>query len=144
VECPLSPLTIWLRWEEAVSGGMLTLTSLTIWLCWEQAVGGGSGIAGSSGSGFAGSQLVAVEFLLSALTIWLRWEQAVNSGMITLTSLTIRLRWEQAGSGGSGFAGRGESCVTGSSGSGVAASKLVAVDRASQVRVKVASLGASW
>jgi len=34
---------------------MLTLTSLTIWLRWEQAVSGGSGFAGSSGSGFAGS-----------------------------------------------------------------------------------------
>jgi len=34
---------------------MLTLTSLTIWLRWEQAVTGGSGFAGSSGSGFAGS-----------------------------------------------------------------------------------------
>jgi len=34
MECSLSPLTIWLRWEQAVSGG--------------------SGFAGSSGSGFAG------------------------------------------------------------------------------------------
>jgi len=38
------------------------------------------------------------------------------------------LRWEQAGSGGSGIAG----------------SKLVAVDRASLIGVKVASLRASW
>jgi len=49
VECSLSPLTIWLRWEQAGSGGMLTLTCLTIWLRWEQAVSGGSGFAGSSG-----------------------------------------------------------------------------------------------
>jgi len=48
--------------------------------------------------------------------------------MLTLTSLTIWLRWEQAVSGGLGFAG----------------SKLVAVDLASLVGVKVASLGASW
>jgi len=46
------------------------------------------------------------------------------------------LRWEQAGSGGSDFAGRGETDFAGS--------KLVAVDRASLVGVKVASLGASW
>ena len=58
------------------------------------------------------------------------------SDMLTLTSLTIWLRWEQGGSGGSGFAG----------------SKLVAVDPALQVGVKLASLvavdlaslGASW
>jgi hypothetical protein len=62
VECSLSPLTIWLRWEQAGSGGMLTLTSLTIWLRWEQAFGGGSGFAGSSGSGFAGSKLVAADW----------------------------------------------------------------------------------
>jgi hypothetical protein len=65
VECSLSPLTMCLRWEEAVSGGMLTLTSLTIWLRWEQAVGGGSGFAGSSESGIAGSKLVAAECSLS-------------------------------------------------------------------------------
>jgi len=77
----LTSLTMWLRWEQAVSGGssfasssgMLTLTSLTIWLRWEQAVSGGSGFAGSSGSGFAGSKLVAVECSLSPLTIWLGW-----------------------------------------------------------------------
>jgi len=57
-------LTIWLRWEQAGSGGILTLTSLTMWLRWEQAGSGGSGFAGSSGSGFAGSKLVVVEFSL--------------------------------------------------------------------------------
>jgi len=46
---------------------MLTLTSLTIWLRWEQAVSGGSGFAGSSGSGFAGSKQAAVECSLSPL-----------------------------------------------------------------------------
>ena len=51
--------------------------------------GSGSGFADSSGSGFAGSKLVAVECSLSPLTIWLRWEQAVSGGMLTLTSLTI-------------------------------------------------------
>jgi len=60
----LTSLTMWLRWEQAGSGGMLTLTSdnlaslgavecslspLTISLRWEQAVSGGSGFAGSSG-----------------------------------------------------------------------------------------------
>ena len=50
---------MWLRWEQAGSGGMLTLSSLTIWLRWEQAVSGGSG--------FAGSMLVAVECSLSSL-----------------------------------------------------------------------------
>jgi hypothetical protein len=64
---------------------MLTLTSLTIWLRWQQAVGGGSGFAGSSGSGFTGSTLVAVECSLSPLAIWLRWEQAGSGGMLTLT-----------------------------------------------------------
>jgi len=34
--------------------------------------------------------------------------------MLTLTSLTIWLRWEQAGSGGSVFAGRGETGFPGS------------------------------
>ena len=56
--------------------------------------------------------------------------------MLTLTSLTIWPRWEQGGSGGSGFAG----------------SKLVAVDPALQLGVKLAllvavdltSLGGSW
>jgi len=47
---------------------MLTLTSPTIWLRWEQAVGGGSGFVGSSGSGFAGSTLVAVECSLTHLS----------------------------------------------------------------------------
>ena len=70
----LTSLTMWLRWEHAGSGGMLTLTSdnlaslvavecslspLTIWLRWEAAVSGGSG--------FAGSKLVAVECSLSPL-----------------------------------------------------------------------------
>jgi len=101
---------------QAVSGGMLTLTSLTIWLRWEQAVGGGSGFACSSGSGFAGSKPVVVECSLSPLTIWLRWEQAVG--------------------GGSGFAGSSES--------GFAGSKLLVLDLASLVAVDLASLGASW
>jgi hypothetical protein len=59
----------------------------------------------------------------------------------SLSPLTIWLRWEQAGSGGSGFAGRGESSFAGSGGlgfagrggSGFAGSKLVAVDWASLV-----------
>jgi len=50
---------MWLCWEEAGSGGMITLTSLTIWLCWEQAASGGYG--------FAGITLVAVECSLSPL-----------------------------------------------------------------------------
>ena len=100
---------------------MLTLTSLTIWHRWEQAVSGGSGFAGSSksglahssGSGFAGSKPVAAECSLSPLTIWLRLEQAVrggssfagssgsgfagSSGILSLTSLTICLHWCNAG-----------------------------------------------
>jgi len=43
----------------------------------------------------------------------------------SLSPLTIWLRWEQAGSGGSGFAGRGECSF--------ARSNLVAVDWASLV-----------
>jgi len=92
-------------------------TSLTIWLHWEQAVSGGLGYAGTSGSGIAESKVVAVECSLSPLTIWLRWAQAVSGGMLTLTSLTIWLRWEHAVGGWSGFAG----C----SGSGFAGSKAV-------------------
>jgi len=76
----LTSLTMWLRWEQAGSGGMLTLTSLTIWLCWEQAVSGGSGFAGSKLVAVDLASLVAVECSLSPLTIWLRWEQAVSSG----------------------------------------------------------------
>jgi len=72
--------------------------------------------------------------------------------MLTLTSLTIWLRWEQAGSGRSGFAGMGETCFAGSSGSGfnirgatgLAGSMLATVVRALWVGVKVASLGACW
>jgi len=72
--------------------------------------------------------------------------------MIILTSLIIWLCWEQAGSGGSGFAGRGETSFAGMGGAGFtgrgqtsfAGSKLGAEDRASLVGVKVASLGASW
>jgi len=44
---------------------MPTLTSLTIWLRWEQAFGSGSDFAGSSGSGFAESKLVAGEQAVS-------------------------------------------------------------------------------
>jgi len=40
---------------------MVTLTSLTIWLRWEQAVSAGSGFAGSGGSGFAGSKLLVLD-----------------------------------------------------------------------------------
>jgi len=78
---------------------MLTLTSLTIWLRWEQAVSGGLD--------FAGSKLVAVD--LASL---------VGVKVASLGAVDLWLRWEQAGSGGSGFAGRGES--------GFAGSKLVA------------------
>jgi len=93
------------------------------------------------------ASLVAVEYLLSPPTIWLHWEQAVGCGSgfagsrgsglagsmlvaveYSLSPLTIWLRWEHGGSSGPGFAG----------------SKLVAVDWASLVGVKVASLGASW
>jgi len=38
---------------------MLTLTSLTIWLRWEQAVSGECGFAGRGETGFPGSRLVA-------------------------------------------------------------------------------------
>jgi len=61
VECSLSPLTISLRWEQAGSGGMLTLTSLTIWLRWEQAFGGGFGFAGSKLLVLDLASLVAVD-----------------------------------------------------------------------------------
>ena len=44
----------------------------------------------------------------------------VTADMLTLTSLTIWVRGEQGGSGGSGFAGRGEI--------GFAGSKLVAME----------------
>jgi hypothetical protein len=62
-----------------------------------------------------------------------------HSDMLTLTTLTIELRWEQAGSGGSGFAGRGETGFVGSGGyafagsreSGFAMSWLEALDLAS-------------
>jgi len=75
--------------------------------------------------------------------ISLHWEQAGSGRMLTLTSLTIWLRWEQAVSGGSDFAGRGETTFAGSSGTGFdsrgetgfAGSKLLAVD--------LTSLGAS-
>jgi len=53
---------MWLRWEQAGSGGMLTLTSDNL------------------------ASLVAVECSLSPLTIWLRWEQAGSGGMLALTS----------------------------------------------------------
>ena len=80
---------------------------------------------------------------LSPLTISLRWEQAGSGVILTLTSLTIWLRWEQADRGGSGLAGMGETSFTGSSWSGLAGSKLVAVDLALLVGVKLTSLGAS-
>jgi len=92
--------------------------------------------------------------------IWLHREKAGSSGMITLTSRTIWHCWKEAGSGGSGFAGRGETRFAGSCGSGFdgrgktgfIGSNLVAVDLASLVVVKLASLvamdlaslGASW
>jgi len=57
---------------------------------------------------------------LTSLTLWLCWEQAGSARMLTLISLTIWLRWEQAGTGGSDFAGRGET--------GFGGSKLVAVE----------------
>ena len=38
---------------EAGSSGLITLTSPTIWLRWEQAVSGGPDFVSSSGSGFA-------------------------------------------------------------------------------------------
>ena len=56
--------------------------------------------------------------------------------MLTLTCLAISLCWEQAGSGGSGIAGRDEN--------GFAGSKLVAVDSALLVGVKLALLGATY
>jgi hypothetical protein len=71
--------------------------------------------------------------------------------MITLTFLTISLHWEQARSSGSGFAGRGETSFTVSGGAGYTGrgetgctgGSLAAVNWASLVGVKVASLGAS-
>jgi hypothetical protein len=62
------------------------------------------------------------------------------------------LYWEQAGCAGSGFAGRRETSIMGSGGSGFdgsvetgfAGSKLVVVDWALLVGVKVTSLAASW
>jgi hypothetical protein len=72
--------------------------------------------------------------------------------MLTLTCLTIWLHWVQAvgggsgfsGSSGSGFACRVESSFAGCSGSGYAGYNLVAVDWLLLVRVKGASLEASW
>jgi hypothetical protein len=49
--------------------------------------------------------------------------------------------WEQAGSSGSGFAGWGESCFTLRDKTDFAGCKLVAVDLASLVGVKLALLG---
>jgi len=60
----LTSLTIWLRWEQAGSSGILTLTSLTIWDRWEHAVGGGSGFAGGSGFGFAGCKPLVLDLVL--------------------------------------------------------------------------------
>jgi len=57
----LISLVIWLRWEQAGSGGMLTLTSLTILLHWELACSSGSGFPGRGETGFAASMLVAVD-----------------------------------------------------------------------------------
>jgi len=51
-----------------------------------------------------------------------------SSDMVTLTSLTIWLCWEQADSSGSGFTGRGETSFAGSSGSGFTGRKLVVVE----------------
>ena len=52
VECSLSPLTIWLRWGQAVSGGSGFARS------------SGSGFAGRGESSFAGSKLVVVDWVL--------------------------------------------------------------------------------
>jgi len=82
------------------------------------------GCAGSGGSGFTGSKLVAVECSLTSLTIWLRWEQAVSCG--------------------SGFAGSKLVAVDLASLVGVKLALLGAVDLASMVGVKLASLGACW
>jgi hypothetical protein len=61
---------------------MLTLTSLTMWLRWEQA--GSDGMLTLTSDNLA--SLEAVECSLSPLTIWLRWEQAGSGGMLALTS----------------------------------------------------------
>jgi len=63
--------------------------------------------------------------------------------MLTLTSLTIWLCWKQAVSGGSGFAGSKLVVVDLASLVGVKLVLLVAVDLASMVGVKQALLGAS-
>jgi len=89
---------------------------------------------------------------LTSLTIWLRWEQAGSGGMITLISLTIWLRWEQAVSGRSDFAGCKLVAVDPALQVGVKLASLVAVNLASLVGVKLASLvavdlallGGSW
>jgi len=56
--------------------------------------------------------------------------------MLTFTSLKMLLCWQQAGSGGSGIAQMGTT--------GFAGRKLVKVDPALLVGVKLALLGASW
>jgi len=60
--------------------------------------------------------------------------------MLTVTSLTIWLCWEPAGSGGFGFAGRGETGFACCSRSGFAGRKLVAVDLAMLVAENLHSL----
>jgi len=71
-------------------------------------------------------------FALTTLTYSLsnHWHALSHcSVMVTLTSLTLWLGWGQAGSGGSSYAGMGETSFGGSSGSGFTGRKLVIVQR---------------
>jgi len=103
----------------------------TLWLSWLQ-----------QARSYNSDMLTLTTLTYSLLKLWHACSH--RSDMLTLTSLTMWLRWEQAGSVWSSFIGRGES--------GFAGSKLVAVDPASLVWVKLASpvevdlasLGASW
>ena len=58
-ECSLSPLTIWLRLELAVSSGMLTVTSDNVALL----VAVECSLSPLQQSGFAGSKLSAVDLV---------------------------------------------------------------------------------
>jgi hypothetical protein len=91
-----------------------------MWLRWEEAVSGGPSFASSGGMLTLTTDNLALLGACCLQWIWLCWEQAGSGGMLTLTSLTIWLRWEQAVSGGSGCAG--------SSQLGFAGSNLLAVE----------------
>jgi hypothetical protein len=85
------------------SSDILTLTTLIIWCHWEQAGSSGSGVAdrgeisfpGSSGFGFAGSKLVAVECSLSPL-----WQTGFAGSKLVAGEFWLWPLW-QSGSTGS-------------------------------------------